>query len=89
MIQKIDPIEEFFASCLDVDGSLHGDKVRYALACAYRQGFAEAKDQVPSLVHIRDQMQCSVSPPTPVFSKLQTEQMVAHVHERLFGKQES
>lgn len=81
MKAKIDPVDEFFALCYDIDGSLHKENVRYALACAYRQGFAEAKDQVPTLLQLKDNMRCSVESPRPVVSEAQA--MRAEIEKRL------
>lgn len=72
-MQKANVIDEFFDLCKDVDGTLHPDKVRYALAYAYRGGFIEGVELYRGRLNFEPQ--CSVQRPRPVITTKQEELM--------------
>jgi hypothetical protein len=83
-VSNVDPIGEYFELCKDVDGSFHPDKVRYALACAYRGGFLEAVDLYRG--RLQFEPRCSVPSPGPVTTekaqKALEDRVLAELQER-------
>ena len=77
-------MDEFFGLCKDIDGTLHPDKVRYALAYAYRGGFCEGVDLYRGRLNFEPR--CSVPTPESVMTEKAKiaieERMLAELHQQ-------
>lgn len=70
------PIDEFFAMAFDRDGSLHAEKMRYAITHAFRSGyFAGADAYRPRPIEVP----CPVAPPEAVTTELDGQAIEAKV----------